>query len=169
MKVLKSGIYCLTAAAALACNTVKNRELSTAQQAKQLQMKELTKYLKGHEDQAEQKSIFLEHDSSAMAFTIEIWPSGPFNFSPYKGFEGTAQKIIYHGKAARHAATYLNQEKKESAKHTEMSSSNTTLEESSQSKHLNETLEVKRSTAWKWWLIISGGLLLAALCYRYLR
>ena len=50
---------------------------------------------------AEMKSdrVLLELDSAEMGFFLEIWPKGPFSFSPQNGFLGEAEKVLLRGHA----------------------------------------------------------------------
>ncbi|MCD0486966.1 hypothetical protein LPB86_01915 [Pedobacter sp. MC2016-14] len=169
MELLKFNATCLATLTCMGCSSVKNQELSTAQQKRKLQLQMISKYLSVNEDSTSNSSLFLKHDSAGTEFTVEIWPSGPFDFSPYKGFEGTAQKIIYHGKTAQLFNTFQNQEQNGHSRSMEMNSIKTKLEESREEKQLNKTLEVKRSSSWKRWLLLSIGLLFAALAYKFLK
>lgn len=99
----------------------------------------------------------LKKDSAGIEFMVEIWPSGPFNYSPYKGFEGTAQKIIYFGKSSHVSSGQLN----EQLKGLQKSSSQTQRQEKKELKQANKTIHntMERTNSWKWQL----GLLLLTL------
>jgi len=106
----------------------------------------------GVENSKVMQSFLLEKDAAEAEFMVEIWPRGPFNYSPYKGFEGTAQKIIWFGKAAEASSALLHQQVEQEQKATAQIDMG--LKTQQQYDQRQMSTEVTKSAGWKW--ILAG-------------
>ena len=95
-------------------------------------------------------SFLLQKDTLGIEYMLEVWPTGPFSFSPYKGFEGSALKIRYFGREKRETdlALQMQSSKAESGKTQTTFSVKDKVKQDLSEVHV----EVKRSSFWRWWL-----------------
>lgn len=149
-----------------ACSSLKNKTRSETESRNAAKYATESKTDKKWQESKTVKSLFLKQDSADMAFTVEIWPIGSFDFSPQKGFAGTAQKITYRGRASQLSNTFLNQKMESSAEAKEKMELKATSERVTVDKQLDKTLEVKRSANLKWYVLAALLLIVMFVVYR---
>ena len=146
------------------CGLVKKVKNKSAQQLAAKQEFNFTQKAQSETNTARQRFL-LERDSAGIEFLVEIWPRGPFNFSPYKGFEGTAQKIIYFGKAAERSTTLLQEQLKSG--HRDSSGIVASVKQEVKLEKKLENSKVERSVSWKWVLFFGVLLLVFGLYFNF--
>ena len=160
MAYLKMGTFYLLLGL-YGCGTVKrSNEKAVNEQKAKLQL--ITKEKVQLSSDESLHSFLMERDSLGIEFMVEIWPRGPFNYSPYKGFEGTAQKIIYYGKADQ-VSSALHKEDVQVQKELNIDLKSELKQETAQKQvHSVKDVERKAGAGWKWMLagLIAGLLIL---------
>ncbi|MCD0490557.1 hypothetical protein LPB86_20120 [Pedobacter sp. MC2016-14] len=127
-------------------NKEKNVSASSEQATVKFEQKEQ------NQSKVDWQRNLLNRDSAGIEFLVEILPSGPFNYSPYKGFEGTAQKIIYFGKASNVSSSLLNEQVKADQKGSSQSRFQEKKAVKQSSKRTGKAVE--RTYSWKWILAL---------------
>ena len=132
------------------CGVVKRN----ADSKRMMRMSQFSTKMKNEEAELKMKEnagkLFIQHDSAKLAFKVEIWPRGPFNYSPYKGFEGTAEKIIWHGEGKQLSRMLGMQDVQLQVESKEKSNLDATEVTSKLEKTEDKVRDVSRSPSWKW-------------------
>lgn len=144
------------------CAAVKKNKESDLQKTKTKTAVELKQNIH-HKADLNAESLILRRDSAGLNFKVEIWPSGPFSYSPYKGFEGTAQKIVWFGHEEQRSAL-LKQQKMQQQREAE-GSLNISEQKEQDLKILSKKSGLERKPfvwTWKGWAVAGILLLLIA-------
>lgn len=126
------------------CQLLKREKLSTKDQSEKLAFQtDLQLHTLSQQNQ------LLVIDSSRSDFTVWLWPKGSFTFSPAKGFEGEAEKIVVKGKQAHQKIFSIRNElKKDStaikANYNRLKQQSTTIEKT----------KLTFAHSWAWYLLI---------------
>ena len=101
--------YIIMLAIALTSCHILTKNKSTS---KKLTQKEELQLTAQHHTLSKQNKLFLT-DSSHSDFTVWLWPKGNFTFSPTKGFNGEAERIVVKGKQTHQKTLNITNELKQ--------------------------------------------------------
>jgi hypothetical protein len=91
------------------------------------------------------ESLLMRSDSSSGSYQVQIWPKGKFTFSVYKGFEGSAERVLMLATAKQasemQASTFATDEGDQQIK--------TALKKEGRLSDLEVSKSVKKVVSWK--------------------